>query len=76
MSALSEAGPTPQPEGARETALVRPIRGDKDQGLEWLQKAYEDRSFQVALLKVEPRFDSLRLDPRFSDLLRRIGLTP
>ena len=57
-------------------ALIYTGLGNKDQGLEWLQKACEDRSYQVALLKVEPKFDRLRSDPRFSDLVRRIGLTP
>ena len=49
--------------------------GDKEQALAWLEKAYAEHSgFQVMSLKVEPILDSLRLDPRFSDLLRRLGL--
>lgn len=38
--------------------------------------AYQDRSFFLIWLKVEPQFDSLRDDPRFQDLLRRVGLLP
>jgi TolB-like protein/DNA-binding winged helix-turn-helix (wHTH) protein/Tfp pilus assembly protein PilF len=48
--------------------------GEKDAALARLQKAYEDREDQVALLKIEPLFDSMHSDPRFQDLLRRIGL--
>jgi len=39
-----------------------------------LEKAYEERSFQLQWLNVEPRWDSLRSDPRFADPIRRIGL--
>ena len=39
-----------------------------------LQKAYEDRSAGLLYLKVDPAFDSVRSDPRFVDLLHRVGL--
>ncbi len=48
--------------------------GDKDQTFAWLEKAFQDRSFFLIWLKVEPLFDPLRDDPRFADLLRRVGL--
>jgi serine/threonine protein kinase/Tfp pilus assembly protein PilF len=48
--------------------------GQKDQAFEWLQKASEDRSDWLRYLKVDPRLDPLRLDPRFADLVRRVGL--
>ena len=48
--------------------------GDKDQAFAWLEKAYEERSYGMAFLKVMPMADPLRSDPRFDDLLRRIGL--
>jgi TolB-like protein/Tfp pilus assembly protein PilF len=48
--------------------------GDKDKALEWLHKAHEDRSAYLVLLNVEPIWDSLRSDPRFTDLLRRMRL--
>ncbi len=57
-------------------AVVYVGLGDKEQAFAWLEKAYQDRSFWLIWLKVEPRFDSLRDDPRFQDLLRRIGLQP
>ena len=47
---------------------------EKDQALEWLQKAYEDRSAYLVYLNVEPIWDDLRSDPRFTDLLRRMRL--
>ena len=60
---------------ATDLALVHAGLGDKDKAFAWLDKAYEERSFGLINLKVEPRFDSLHSDPRFADLLRRIGLT-
>ncbi|GAC1396043.1 MAG: hypothetical protein NVSMB56_10510 [Pyrinomonadaceae bacterium] len=47
--------------------------GDKDQAIEQLNKAYEERAGWIIYLRVEPLFDPLRSDPRFSDLVRRIG---
>jgi len=55
-------------------ALVYAGLGEKDEAFAWLEKAYEERSFQLQWLNVEPRWDSLRSDPRFADLIRRIGL--
>ena len=46
---------------------------DRDQAMAWLEKAYADRSTRMAWIKVEPMFDVLRSDPRFQDLLRRVG---
>jgi len=48
--------------------------GKKDHAIEFLEKAYEARSHDMAFILVEPRFNSLHSDPRFQDLLRRIGL--
>jgi serine/threonine protein kinase/TolB-like protein/Tfp pilus assembly protein PilF len=50
--------------------------GDSDQALAWLEKAYEGRSDGLILLKVDPTVDSLRSDPRFQDLLRRMNFPP
>jgi len=57
-------------------AVVYVGLGDKEQAFTGLEKAYQDRSFFLIWLKVEPQFDSLREDPRFQNLLRRIGLQP
>jgi TolB-like protein/Tfp pilus assembly protein PilF len=48
--------------------------GDKDQALASLEKAYTQHSQLLVYLKVEPAFDPLRDDPRFQDLLHRVGL--
>jgi len=50
--------------------------GDKNEAFEWLEKAYQDRDEWLRLLKVDPGFESLRSDPRYANLLRRIGLPP
>lgn len=55
-------------------AQIYTALGEKDEAFAWLEKAYEERAFQMQYLKVEPRWDSLRADPRFADLLRRVGL--
>jgi eukaryotic-like serine/threonine-protein kinase len=48
---------------------------EREQALEWLQKACDEKSpFVSMFLKVDPKFDSLRSDPRFGDLLRRMNL--
>ena len=57
-------------------ALVYTGLGEKDQAFEWLEKAYAERESYFNLFKVEPVFDTLRSDPRFVSLLKRVGLTP
>jgi TolB-like protein/DNA-binding winged helix-turn-helix (wHTH) protein len=48
--------------------------GDKEGALKWLQTAYAEHSPYLVFLAIEPRMDSLRSDPRFQVLIRRIGL--
>lgn len=55
-------------------ALIYTGLGDRDQAFVWLEKAYEERHPYLTLINVEPVFDSIRSDPRFANLLRRIGL--
>lgn len=55
---------------AKECALL----GEKEQAFEYLNKAVEKRKWLIATLNVEPAFDSLRDDPRFDELVKRIGL--
>ena len=47
---------------------------DREKSLSWLLKAYSAHSNYLTTLKVDPSFDPLRDDPRFQDLLRRVGL--
>jgi len=55
-------------------ALIYTALGEKEQAFAWFEKAYQARSWGLLWLKVDPRFDSLRSDSRFTDLLCRIGL--
>ena len=48
--------------------------GEKDEAFAWLEKAYQQREYELTLLRVSPAMDNLRSDPRFTDLLRRVGL--
>jgi tetratricopeptide (TPR) repeat protein len=60
---------------ANNMALIYAGLGDKDQAFVWLEKAYDERAFALALgLKKDPRWDNLRSDPRYVELLRRMGL--
>jgi tetratricopeptide (TPR) repeat protein len=48
--------------------------GEKDKALEYLEKACEGRESALAFLKVWPVFDSLRSEPRFQELLKKMNL--
>jgi adenylate cyclase len=56
-------------------ALVHTGLGEKDEAFRSLEKAIELRAPFVTLLKVDPRFDSLRQDPRYPNLLRQMNLS-
>ena len=57
-------------------AIVYVGLGEKEQAFLWLEKAYDERTNSLAYLKVQATWDPLRSDPRFADLVRRIGLPP
>jgi len=48
--------------------------GDKDQAFAWMEKGVQERSGQILWLRIEPLFDPLRSDPRFDEMVRRMGL--
>ncbi|MDP9198972.1 MAG: tetratricopeptide repeat protein, partial [Pseudomonadota bacterium] len=56
-----------------QVALVHAGLGDKKKAFESLEKAFEERSTLLTYLKMDPRFDSLRGDPRFQAMLRRLN---
>ena len=56
-----------------EIALIYAGLQERDEAFRWLEKAYDDRSDKLVNLKVEPRFDSLRSDPRFAAIMKKMG---
>lgn len=49
--------------------------GDANQAIQWLEKSYQEHAIWMVFLKTDPQFDKIRSDPRFQDLLKRIGLS-
>jgi tetratricopeptide (TPR) repeat protein len=49
--------------------------GDYDNAFAWFERAYQEKSNILQWIKVEPFPDAMRKDPRFADLLRRVGLS-
>ena len=64
------AGGSGSPWGA---ALVAVSLGRKDEALTWLERAFEIREFGMAWIKIDPAFRSLRSEPRFKQLMTRMG---
>jgi len=67
-----------QQKGIHATAFAIIYAGmnDRDKAFEWLERAYQDRYEGVIYIKVQPFYDNLRSDPRYFELVQRIGLTP
>ncbi|HVS81527.1 MAG TPA: tetratricopeptide repeat protein [Pyrinomonadaceae bacterium] len=61
---------------AEAVAEMYAIVGDKEQAFAWLEKSYQQHEDFLVFLKIQPEFDALHSDPRYADLLRRVGLTP
>ena len=57
-------------------ALIYVGLGDKEQGLAALEKAFQERSTLLTHSKMDPTFEPIRSDVRFTDIQRRIGLPP
>ena|ERR1700730_5332230 len=47
--------------------------GDKEEAFQWLERANHERSTELTFLKIDPRLDPLRGDPRFQALLKKVG---
>ena len=55
-------------------AVVHASLGDTDEAFRWLEVAIDERASGIILLRVHPRLDSIRKDPRYDVLVRRLGL--
>jgi TolB-like protein/DNA-binding winged helix-turn-helix (wHTH) protein len=64
------------PIGWYRLAEINTYLGDKEEAFRWLEKAFDERPNWIPFMKVDPTLDPLRPDPRFSELLRRMGLPP
>ena len=62
----------PLPAGAFVNAYLG--MGDNEQAFYWLEQAYKEQSNILQFLRTHPYFDPIRSDPRFADLVRRVGL--
>jgi TolB-like protein len=62
------------PVGSSSIAILHARLGEKDEALRWLERSFESHTRDLIYLKVEPAYDSLRGDPGFDALLRRVGL--
>jgi tetratricopeptide (TPR) repeat protein len=57
-----------------DVATIYSGLGDRERAFEWLEKAYRERSTWLIYLNVDRFWDPIRSDPRFADLVRRVGL--
>jgi hypothetical protein len=48
--------------------------GDREKALAWLEREFQEHDVRLIFLKVDPKWNNLRSEPRFQDLMRRIGL--
>ena len=59
---------------ARGIALVHIALGETESAFDWLERAFEEKAESLGMLKVDPKVDAIRGDPRFGDLMARVGL--
>ena len=66
----------PAPDGAQDWVFIAAVYaqlGEKDKAFQWLGRAYQNRDYFMSFLETDPFMDPLRQDPRFQDMLRRVG---
>ena len=59
---------------AYSLAMIYAELNEKEQAFQWLEKSYQAHEGYVTILKIDPFLDNLRVDARFADLMRRVGL--
>ena len=74
LTEVKQASKAPNLSHAAYCAMIHALLGEPDQAFEWLDKAFEEREPTLVYLGQLPGFENLHGDPRFGDLLRRIGL--
>jgi serine/threonine protein kinase/tetratricopeptide (TPR) repeat protein len=57
-----------------DIAIIHAALGEMDEALDWLERAYEERADHLPYLRVNPRLDPLRSEPRFHHIQERMGL--
>jgi TolB-like protein/DNA-binding winged helix-turn-helix (wHTH) protein/Tfp pilus assembly protein PilF len=57
-------------------ALVYAGMGNKDEAFRWLEKAFDDRANWLVWLQFDPRWEALRADPRYAEMVHRMGFPP
>ena len=60
---------------AYNIAMIYNGLGEEDETFAWLERGYKERDARMVFLKVDPKWNNLRGDSRFQDLLRRVGFT-
>ena len=55
-------------------AMIYNALNEREEALAWLERGFQQRAGNIPWMKIEPKFDPLRGDPRLTDLLRRIGI--
>lgn len=66
----------PAPDGVQDWVFIAGVYaqlGERDRAFQWLGEAYQNRDYFVTFIKTDPFMDPLRQDPRFQDMLRRVG---
>ena len=60
----------------RGVALVYAALGETDEAFEWLEKSYQKHEESLCSIGIDPKFDLIREDPRFKEILKKVGLSP
>ena len=76
QQALDQLIATNADDAAYQIAEVYAWRGEKDKAFEWLERSYRQQDAGLAFTKIDPRLASLRSDPRYTALLRKLNFPP